>query len=112
MKKYLALLLLALLATTSACSKDSKEVTTDTVTQAPTVAPTATPAPPEIIEYKPAEPFDSDGRAVAMFGSPVIDGIIDDVWQTAGIITPTIISSANVQAVGEFRVLWDDNALY
>jgi endo-1,4-beta-xylanase len=111
-KKYLALLLLALLATTSACSKDSKEVTTDTVTQALTVAPTATPAPPEIIEYKPAEPFDSDGRAVAMFGSPVIDGIIDDVWQTAGIITPTIISSANVQAVGEFRVLWDDNALY
>jgi len=49
---------------------------------------------------------------VAMYGTPTIDGIIDPIWERAGLIVPQIQSSERVQATGEFRVLWDDGALY
>ncbi len=49
---------------------------------------------------------------MAMYGTPTIDGIIDPIWERAGLIVPQIQSSERVQATGEFRVLWDDGALY
>jgi hypothetical protein len=55
--------------------------------------------------------FDLQGRMVANFGSPVVDGIVDKVWSKAHIVTPKYVSS-NVEATATFRALWDDNAVY
>ncbi len=55
--------------------------------------------------------FDSHGRMVAYFGSPVIDGKIDDIWSQAPVIIPKH-SSDNMDTTATFRALWDDNALY
>lgn len=55
--------------------------------------------------------FDSAGRMVAYFGSPVIDGKVDKVWSKAQVVTPKYISS-NVNTSAELKALWDDNALY
>lgn len=55
--------------------------------------------------------FDSRGRMVANFGSPVIDGKVDKVWNKAQVITPKYISG-NVKTTTKFKALWDDNALY
>jgi endo-1,4-beta-xylanase len=38
--------------------------------------------------------------------------VVDDVWDRAGAVIPELKSSAAVQATGEFKVLWDDEALY
>jgi len=54
---------------------------------------------------------DSDGRMVANFGSPFIDGKVDDVWNEAEVVTPKIVVG-EVYAEATFRALWDDNALY
>lgn len=37
-----------------------------------------------------ANEFDSKGRMVAHYGSPVIDGQVDDIWETAQAVTPSI----------------------
>ncbi|MCW8966567.1 MAG: glycoside hydrolase, partial [Candidatus Pacearchaeota archaeon] len=55
--------------------------------------------------------FDSLGRMVANFGSPVVDGIVDAEWSNAWIVTPQYVSS-NVETKATFRALWDTNALY
>lgn len=55
--------------------------------------------------------FDVKGRIVAKFGSPVVDGEIDEIWETAPAIVPKHISG-NVNASAVFKVLWDDYALY
>lgn len=55
--------------------------------------------------------FDSEGRMVAYFGSPIIDGELDEVWDRAEVVKPNHISS-NVQTTATFKALWDDNALY
>ena len=55
--------------------------------------------------------FDSKGRIVAYFGSPVIDGKVDQIWSTAPKVTPKYISS-NLKTSATFRALWDDKALY
>ena len=55
--------------------------------------------------------FDTKGRIVANFGSPVIDGKVDKVWDNATAITPKFKASG-VTATAKFKVLWDDNALY
>lgn len=55
--------------------------------------------------------FDSQGRMVAKFGSPKIDGIIDDVWKDAPVVTPKY-ALGNIDTSAEFRALWDDKALY
>ena len=55
--------------------------------------------------------FDSKGRMVAYFGSPVIDGKVDKIWSTAQTVTPKYISS-NLKTSATFKALWDDNALY
>jgi len=55
--------------------------------------------------------FDSKGRMVALFGSPVVDGRIDPVWEKAIPVRHRIVSGeTDTEAV--FRVLWDDRALY
>mgnify|MGYP000854054387 CR=1 FL=1 len=55
--------------------------------------------------------LDSEGRMVAYFGSPVVDGEVDEIWSQAVPVTPKYISNG-VQASAKFRALWDDNALY
>lgn len=55
--------------------------------------------------------LDAQGRMVAYFGSPVIDGNIDKVWNKAQVVTPQYASS-NVKASADIKALWDDQALY
>ncbi|MBH1942268.1 Ig-like domain-containing protein [Mobilitalea sibirica] len=55
--------------------------------------------------------FDSSGRSVAYFGSPSIDGEIDEVWNYAQAVVPKYISD-QVDTTATFKALWDDNALY
>ena len=45
------------------------------------------------------------------FGSPIIDGEIDELWEKATVITP-MIGQDNTDTTGTLRLLWDDNALY
>ncbi|MHB8130526.1 MAG: sugar-binding protein, partial [Mobilitalea sp.] len=108
MKKILLIIFAAVLLT--GCSKEVKETVNDT----PTLTPIATPVPTEAIVKQeiPPEAFDTEGRVVAMYGTPSIDGTIDDAWKAAGTVIPTVLSSSNVLTTGEFHVLWDDNALY
>ena len=47
----------------------------------------------------------------AQFGTPKIDGVVDDVWSEASSYTlerPNALSNTSAEA----KVLWDDNALY
>jgi enterochelin esterase-like enzyme len=53
--------------------------------------------------------FDSNGRMVAYFGSPVIDGTLDPIWAQAQAVTP---KHSNVETTATFKALWDDHALY
>lgn len=55
--------------------------------------------------------FDSKGRIVAYFASPVIDGEVDDLWSKADVVKPQYIAN-NVETTVTFKALWDDNALY
>ncbi|WP_174818548.1 sugar-binding protein [Paenibacillus kobensis] len=55
--------------------------------------------------------FDTSGRMVAYFGSPVIDGNTDPVWNKAQAVSPKHTSS-NIDTTATFKALWDDRALY
>lgn len=55
--------------------------------------------------------LDQNGRMVAVFGTPVIDGKIDEIWNTAPTVSPRYISG-NTDTTASFKALWDDNALY
>ena len=55
--------------------------------------------------------FDQEGRIRAGFGTPVVDGEIDAVWENAPAIVPKHISG-DAEASAVFKVLWDDSALY
>lgn len=55
--------------------------------------------------------LDSKGRAVAHYGSPVIDGKVDKIWSKAKEISPQYISK-NIKTSATFKLLWDDQALY
>lgn len=55
--------------------------------------------------------IDSSGRMVAYYGSPIIDGEMDEIWNKAVVVTPKHITNG-VKTSAKFRVLWDDNALY
>ncbi|MFD1956538.1 sugar-binding protein [Paenibacillus thailandensis] len=55
--------------------------------------------------------FDSQGRMVAYFGSPVIDGKADAVWDKAQPVSPKYISG-NSGTSATFKALWDERALY
>ncbi len=55
--------------------------------------------------------FDSKGRIVAKFGTPIIDGKIDPIWGTALPYSPQY-KTGNPTASAFFRVLWDEGAIY
>src|SRR5690606_33447972 len=55
--------------------------------------------------------LDADGRVVAYFGSPVMDGRRDAIWNQAQPVTPTI-KVGEIDTTATFKVLWDDRALY
>jgi len=55
--------------------------------------------------------LNQDGRMVAVFGTPVIDGKIDEIWDLAPAVTPRYISG-DTDTTASFKALWDDNALY
>lgn len=55
--------------------------------------------------------FDSQGRMVSNFGTPVIDGIVDKIWSNSKVVKPKYVTE-NLTASATFRTLWDDNALY
>lgn len=55
--------------------------------------------------------LDSNGRMIAYFGTPVIDGQIDKIWNSAQAVTPKFVSG-NIDTSVVFKTLWDDNALY
>lgn len=115
MKKIIILFCISLLLVSCGKSKNepADSSNANTPSEAPSAAPTDIPEPtPEPEVYTPADPFDEEGRAVAVYGTPVIDGTIDPIWEKSGIIIPDKLSSSNVQATGQFRLLWDDNALY
>lgn len=47
----------------------------------------------------------------AQFGTPVIDGVVDEIWDSATAYTleqPSVLAGTSA----ETKVLWDDNALY
>lgn len=73
-------------------------------------APGKPPAAPGKIIVNP-DGFDEHGRMVAYFGSPVIDGEIDPVWNKAPAVKPRHVSDG-VETTATFRALWDDRALY
>src|SRR5690606_21399164 len=50
-------------------------------------------------------------KITAPFGSPVIDGKIDAVWNKAQAVTPKH-RTGNTDMSATFKALWDDNALY
>jgi enterochelin esterase-like enzyme len=56
--------------------------------------------------------LDENGRVVAYFGSPDIDGEIDDVWSLARPVKFEKVSSGSTSTTGTMKVLWDDNAVY
>ncbi len=55
--------------------------------------------------------LDANGRMVAFFGTPVIDGLIDDIWNKAVAVAPKV-SSGTTTTTATFKTLWDDNAIY
>ena len=56
--------------------------------------------------------FDKDGNMVAKYGSPVIDGEIDKVWDEVDFVPATPSGSGSTDTSAKFKVLWDDKALY
>lgn len=94
---------------------------TPTATPEPTKtpAPTATPVPtqaPAVAMELPTEAkidaFDDAGRVNAVYGSPVLDGELDDVWKYAATIYPNIKSAPSLKASPVFKVMWDEGFLY
>lgn len=55
--------------------------------------------------------LDSTGRMVAYFGTPIIDGEVDDIWNDTDIVIPQFISE-NTIATATFKAMWDDNGIY
>ncbi|MFC4098195.1 sugar-binding protein [Paenibacillus xanthanilyticus] len=55
--------------------------------------------------------LDAQGRMVAYFGSPVIDGTVDKAWKSAQVVTPKHRTN-QTEASAVFKTLWDDHALY
>ena len=133
-KSLLKALLILFALSLVACSKtestdmpDPTEIVTPTKCTEPTntPVPTSTPKPtatvaptkaPEPVIELPTEAkiaaFDDAGRVNAVYGSPVLDGEIDDVWKYAEPVYPGIKSSPSVKAVPAFKVLWDEGFLY
>ena len=51
--------------------------------------------------------------AEAAYGTPVIDGKIDNVWDSTNYnVLDNVLGGENTFYKGWFKVLWDDNNLY
>ena len=75
--------------------------------------PTTTPSPTPPVDVNTNDKgFTSEGRIVANYGTPKVDGEIDDIWKKAIQIQPPHTNNAAVKATATFKLLWDDNALY
>lgn len=126
---FLALTVASIVVLGVACSKSDKKTGDDVkptiaedgdknlneVTPEPTPEPTTEPTPeptPEPVKVSVDENgFDSNGRMVAYYGTPVIDGEVDEIWNNAQVVVPRFVA-ANVETSAVFRALWDDNAIY
>ncbi|AEY68182.1 sugar-binding protein [Clostridium sp. BNL1100] len=84
-----------------------------TTIKAKVVVKKATPKPAPQPAKVPVDKngFDSKGRMVAYFGSPVIDGKVDGAWSKAQVVTPKFVTP-NMTTKATFKALWDDNAIY
>ncbi|MBH1939498.1 Ig-like domain-containing protein [Mobilitalea sibirica] len=69
----------------------------------PSTPSTPTPSTPE--------PTVIPEQVTATFGSPFVDGIIDEVWEKAEVIVPEVYG-AQADVTAEHRLMWDDNGLY
>ena len=67
------------------------------------------PVNPDPVNPDPVNPKPT--QVEATFGSPFVDGEIDSEWANAGVIIPSIYSSPS-DVTAEYRLMWDDNALY
>ena len=67
--------------------------------------------PEKFIEENPREVREAK-EAKAVYGTPVIDGEIDDVWKKAPKINTDQYQTAWQGATGVGRMLWDDENLY
>lgn len=76
-----------------------EEPSIPTIIPVPTAAPTAVPTPIP------------DPQVTAVFGTPRVDGTIDDCWSNAEVIVPDIYGKESDVTV-KYHVMWDDNALY
>lgn len=66
-----------------------------------------------IEDYVPVDNEDRARSGKAVFGTPVIDGTIDEVWNEAPALPINRFQGAwETGATGEGRVLWDDENLY
>ncbi len=90
-------------------TKNKKAITIKTKVTVKKVAKKPAPQPPKVPVDKNG--FDSKGRMVAYFGSPVIDGKVDGAWSKAQVVTPKFVTP-NMTTKATFKALWDDNALY
>lgn len=63
-----------------------------------------------IEENAPEEVLPEEG--VALYGTPTIDGQIDDIWNDAVILNINKFQDAHNTATGQARVLWDEENLY
>jgi enterochelin esterase-like enzyme len=101
--------------------EELKKDTTET-TPAPTAKPTQTPVPTTAPSTgggsdssggfpSSPSPFDAKGRLIANFGTPKIDGTVDNIWNNA---VPVTVKDSNgkTDTTADFRVLWDDYAIY
>ena len=83
--------------------------TTPSTPTNPTTAPTPTTKPTPSAGPSPTPVIPE--KVTATFGSPYVDGVIDDCWKNAEIVAADLYSAASDVKV-KHRVMWDDNALY
>ncbi len=55
---------------------------------------------------------DEAGRAIAVYGTPVIDGEADALWENTSSITPGYKSGPGVKATYDVKMMWDESNLY
>ena len=55
--------------------------------------------------------LDETGKVVAQYGSPVVDGKVDGIWDRVRSVKPRY-NTSNDGTTAKFKTMWDDNALY
>lgn len=103
---------------------ENAEPTTTPVTEETAITPEPTKVPESTKVPEPVKPvielpteakadaFDDTGRVNVVYGTPVLDGELDDVWKDAALIYPNIKSGSMVKAAPVFKVMWDEGFLY